>query len=508
VVGSLLEVLPLLLGLIAVAALMRFVPKAPRSRLRRSAVLFLLFVCVIFAVHPLRWAGFPAVASGFSTAASLLKVLVAINLAAITLFDILLMRLVGWDYPDILHDLTVGAAYLVAIGWLLHRVGLNVTGIVATSAVVTAVIGLSLQATLGNVVGGLALQVDSSIAEGDWIEFENKTQGRVKKIRWRHTVIETRDWDTLIVPNGQLMGQTIKILGKRDGETVPHRMWVYFSVDFRFSPTEVVRIVEEALLGAPIDNVMQDPPPNVICSDLMRDHHESYAVYAVRYFIRDLQVDDPTQSAVRARIYMALKRAQIPLAMPAAALFLSHDEPERAERKLQKEIERKRHALDAVDLFSRLSQDERTAVAESAKFAPFARGEVITRQGTAAHWLYVLTKGRAEVRVSVDDGERTVAVLEAPSFFGEMALMTGQPREATVVALSEVECLRVDKDDFQDILQRRPEIAQEISTILAQRRVELDAAREGLDAESRRSRMFTERGRILNAIKGFFGLES
>jgi len=508
VIGSLIELLPPLLGLIVVAALLRLVNGAPRARLRRSVVIFLLFAGVLFAVHPLRWAGANAVADGFATAAALLKVLLAINLVAITVFDLLLQRLVRWDYPDILHDLTVGAAYLVAIGWLLHRVGLNVTGIVATSAVVTAVIGLSLQATLGNVVGGLALQVDSSINEGDWIEFENKVQGRVKKIRWRHTVIETRDWDTLIVPNGQLMSQTIKILGRRDGVTVPHRMWVFFSVDFRYAPTEVVRIVEDALRGAPIDNVMREPLPNVVCSDLMRDHHDSYAVYAARYWIRDLQIDDPTQSAVRARIYTALKRAQIPLAMPAAALFLSHDEPERNERKRQKEIDFKRGALDAVDLFARLSLEERTSVAESAKLAPFSRGEVITRQGMAAHWLYVLTRGKAEVRVQVDDDERTVAMLEAPSFFGEMALMTGQPREATVVALSEVECLRVDKDDFRDILQRRPEIAQEISTILAQRRVELEAAREGLDADARRSRMFTERGRILTAIKGFFGLES
>ena len=77
-----------------------------------------------------------------------------------------------------MHDLIVGAAYVVAIGWLMHRGGVDVTSIVATSAVVTAVIGLSLQATLGNIVGGLALQVDDSIHEGDWIELENKTQGR------------------------------------------------------------------------------------------------------------------------------------------------------------------------------------------------------------------------------------------------------------------------------------------------------------------------------------------
>jgi CRP-like cAMP-binding protein len=99
-----------------------------------------------------------------------------------------------------------------------------------------------------------------------------------------------------------------------------------------------------------------------------------------------------------------------------------------------------------------------------------------------------------------------VAVLKAPSFFGEMALMTGQPREATVVALSEVECLRVDKADFQEILLRRPAIANRISEILAARRVELDAARDGLDPDAQNQRLSREHVRILHGIKQFFGL--
>jgi CRP-like cAMP-binding protein len=113
-----------------------------------------------------------------------------------------------------------------------------------------------------------------------------------------------------------------------------------------------------------------------------------------------------------------------------------------------------------------------------------------------------------EIRVRANGGEdRRVAVLDAPSFFGEMALMTGAPREATVVALTDAECLRVDKNDFRDVLGRRPELAQEISSILAQRRVELDAVRENLDANARNSRVITEKGRILASIKDFFGLE-
>jgi len=379
------------------------------------------------------------------------------------------------DYPDILHDVVVGAAYLLALGVLMHRAGVNLTSIVATSAVVTAVIGLSLQATLGNVVGGISLQLDDSISEGDWIELDNKTQGQVKKIRWRHTVIETRDWDTLIIPNGQLMTQSIRVLGKRSGEPIQRRMWVYFNVDFRFAPAEVIRVVEEALQGAPLDGV----------------------------------ASDSTNSLVRQRIYAALKRAQIPLAIPAKTIFVSQDDSEHRDRKRARELESHMAALAAIDLFANLSEDEQRTLAASARLAPFSPREVITRQGAAAHWLYVLLKGRAAVRVSAPDGEeRQVAVLEAPNFFGEMALMTGQPREATVIAQDEVQCLRVDRKDLEGIIQRRPEIASEISGVLATRRVELAAAREGLDSAAKSQRLSSERSRILHSIRDFFALEN
>jgi CRP-like cAMP-binding protein len=412
------------------------------------------------------------------------------------------------DVPDILHDLTVGALYLIAIFWFMSRAGVNVTSIVATSAVVTAVLGLSLQATLGNVIGGLALQVDDSVREGDWVELENKMQGQVKKVRWRHTVIETRDWDTLIVPNSQLLSQTIKILGKREGQPSQHRMWVYFNVDFRHSPTEVIRLVNEALQAAPIEGAALDPKPHCICFDLAREHRDSYCYYAVRYWLTDIARDDPASSAVRERIYAALRRAQVPLALPAATLFVSQDDPAHAERKQRRELELKRAALASVELFARLSEEEMSTLAETARVTPFAPKEVITRQGAPAHWLYILTRGRAEVRVATDHGtDRAVATLEAPSFFGEMALMTGQPREATVVALTEVECLRVDKGDFQGILEHRPELVQEISTVLAQRRVELQAARENLDAEHKRRKIASERSKMIESIRQFFALD-
>jgi CRP-like cAMP-binding protein/small-conductance mechanosensitive channel len=504
--SALAHLVALACAIVAIAGSIRLLGQVPRRRLRRSVVLFAFYAGTVGTAAVLGWVGAPPFERAFALASQVIEVLLIINLAAIAVFD-LLLHLVRWDYPDIVHDLAVGAAYLVATGWLMHRSGVDVTSIVATSAVVTAVIGLSLQATLGNVVGGLALQVDDSIREGDWIELENKTQGQVKQVRWRHTVLETRDWDTLIVPNSQLLAQSIRVLGKRSGKPAQHRMWVHFGVDFRYAPGLVVQVVSDALRAAAIPNVAADPAPHCICCDLAREHRDSFAYYAVRYWLTNLAVDDPTSSLVRERIYMALKRAGIPLALPAVMTFVSPDDAEHDDRKRTRERAFRTAALEGVELFARLSSEERQSLAESVRPAPFTKDEVITREGATAHWLYILTKGNAEVRVSGEGGrEHKVADISAPSFFGEMALMTGEPREATVVAKTDVECLRLDKDDFKAVLARRPEIAQEISAILAQRRVELVSVRENLDAEAKSRKLVSERGRILESIRDFFGL--
>jgi small-conductance mechanosensitive channel/CRP-like cAMP-binding protein len=495
------------IAIVVVAGFLRLMPLAPRRRLRRSVILLGFYAGTMVLGEALHWTHAPTLATGVRLASELLQLLLVINLLAMAIFD-LLLRALGVDYADILHDLVVGASYIVAFGFLMHHAGVNLTSIVATSAVVTAVVGLSLQATLGNVVGGVSLQLDDSVNEGDWIELENKTQGQVKKIRWRHTVIETRDWDTVVIPNGQLMSQAFRVLGKRDGQPIQRRMWVYFNVDFRFSPSEVIRLVNDALQAAAIEGVARDPLPHCLCQDFARDNGDSSAYYAVRYWLTDIPRDSATSSRVRERIYVALKRAQIPLALPAKTVFVSQDDSEHRERKRARELETHASALAAIDLFANLSDDEQRVLATSARLAPFSATEVITRQGATAHWLYVLLKGKAAVRVASAEGEeRQVATLEAPSFFGEMALMTGQPREATVIALTDVECLRVDRKDLEGIIKSRPEIATGISEVLAKRRVELAAVREGLDADAKRARLTTEHRRILHAVRNFFALE-
>jgi small-conductance mechanosensitive channel len=476
-----------------------------RKTLGRAAILYVLYLVSIASTAVFGWLDRAWLERSASFASGALEALVFINLAAIVGFDLLLPAL-RLGMADIVSDLVIGGSYVLAFLWILHRAGLELSGIVATSAVVTAVLGLSLQATLGNVVGGLALQLDDSIHVGDWIELENKVQGRVRQVRWRHTVVETRDWDTLIVPNAKLLAESFKILGKKDGAPLEHRVWVPFNVDFRHAPGQVIDVVESALRSTPIEGVAASPPPECVCLDFAKDGRDSFAYYAARYWLTDILHDDVTSSVVRARLFAALRRAGIPLAVPGAAIFLSQDDPEHAERKGAREAAARIAALDGVDLLGAMTAEEKKSLAGRLRHVPFSRGEFIMRQGADAHWLYILTSGETQVRVESQDGEKTVATISAPSFFGEMGLMTGAPRSATVVALSDVDCYRIDKEDFHHILARRPEIAAEISTILARRKIDLLAAQQDMDTSMRRSHMARERADILAAIESFFGL--
>jgi CRP-like cAMP-binding protein len=408
--------------------------------------------------------------------------------------------------------LVVGVLYVVSAIGVLRQAGLNPSEALATGAVTTAVLALSLQSTLVNVIGGVALQLDGSIREGDWIQLENGRQGRVTDVRWRHTMLETRDWDTLIVPNSVLLTSQFMVLGRRDGKAVPRRYWVRFHVDHSIAPSRVIQVVTEALHGAPIDRVASDPKPNVICEEMAHERRHSFSLYAVRYWLTDLAHDDPTSSAVRARIHAALRRAGIPLAKPLAAVVVSKDTEGAREQKQRADLEEKAAALATCDLFRTLSKAEQLELAQGMRYAPFCAGEVITKQGAVAHWLYILTSGHAEIRARMVtkknevSEDRFVRALEAPAFFGEMGLMTGEPRLASVVATTDVECFRLDRAGFARIITERPELTRELADILATRRVELQAVLDGTGGASKQAQRANEEARIFGAIQRFFGL--
>jgi small-conductance mechanosensitive channel/CRP-like cAMP-binding protein len=477
----------------------RLLTRVGWSKLRLPIALLGLYLLAVPITALLHAHGSPAVGGVRLIALVLATVSVIVSVGTL-LFGAVGPRL-RLVVPTIVADVLVAVASVVAVFVLASRSGFDLSGLIATSAVLTAVIGLALQDTLSNIAAGLALQVDGSIQVDDWIKVGD-LNGRVAEMRWRFAAIETRNWETILVPNSTLVKNQVLVLGRRTGKPLQWRRWVFFNVDFRYSPCQVIDSVTEALRSAPIENVAPEPPPNCILMDVA----DSYCRFAVRYWLTDLTHDDPTDSVFRTRVYFALKRLGVSLAIPAQAVFVTTDTNERRQDKAERELRQRHAALGKIDLFATLSEQERELLASGMRHAPFAAGEPLTRQGAKANWLYVIVSGTASVRVARDGAEREVSTLGAGDFFGEMGLLTGEPRTATVVAQSDVDCYRVGKEQFQELLQKRPRLAEEVARVLARRRVGLDATREDLDAKDEHARVSMAASELVKRMRGFFGL--
>lgn len=498
--------LPLLIGVgvLVIAALVNRFAREKRKRIKRVFILYVLYLLAFGAARGLDALHEDGWSKNFNLATGLLEAFTLVNLAALAFFDLALPA-VKVKLVSITSDIIVGVAYIVSAFGALHDAGMDPTSLLTTSAVVGGVLTLSLQNTLGNIFGGVALQLDGLIHVGDWVQLESGKQGLVKEIRWRHTVVETRDWDTIIVPNASLLAHNITILGKRIGAPIQHRMTVPFHIDYRYPPSLVIDVVNEGLRAAPIHGVAADPAPLCFCYDLSKDGRESMGYYAARYWLVDIANDDAANSRIRTRVFSALRRAGIPLARPVSTTFFRADEDEGARTARYRAA--RIAAFKAVDLFRSLTDDELQFLASRLGYHPFTAGEIVTRQGSVAAWLYILTGGKVDVVTSVDGGpKKVVASIDAPGVFGEMGLMTGESRTADVVARTDIECYRLDKEAFEQILLQRPEIATAMAELLAQRKVALDATREGLDADARKAREAQEQRRILGRIRDFFGL--
>ena len=445
----------------------------------------------------------------FETAAAVLHEAFVIGggIALIRLWGLLVFRialpLVHISLPRITEDIFVIIAY---IAWGLVRLryaGLDLGSIVATSAMITAVVAFAMQDTLGNMLGGLALQLDNSVQVGDWIKVDD-IAGRVVDIRWRSTLVETRNWETVVFPNSQLMKNKFMVLGRRSDHPVQWRRWIWFGVSLEVTPAKVVGAVEDAIRQADIHNVAKSPPPNCVLMEI----DKGYARYALRYWLADLAADDATDGVVRWHVYTALKRAGIKLAVEEQNVHYVRENAKYEEAAHQRELMRRVKTLKRVQLFKQMTDEELQKLAARLKYTPFARGNLITRQGTPAqHWLFVIINGEAEVYVESPNGEkRRLNVLGKGDFCGEMSLMTGEPRVASVVATTDVECYRLDKEAFEEIMLARPSIADEVSHILVERRAQLDNAMRDMGEGSQHRAINPQRTDVLATVKRFFGL--
>jgi small-conductance mechanosensitive channel/CRP-like cAMP-binding protein len=457
----------------------------------------LSLVLTSWVLHPVQ----PQLAESAHVGAALLGTLANVILASTVLFEGVVMRVLP-TLPRIVPDLVTTGTALVALIRTSSQLGFELSGVIATSAVLTAVIGLALQDTLGNALGGVALQLDRSLRVGDWIKLNDIT-GCVTEIHWRYTAVETNGWETVIIPNSALMRSQVTVLGRRRGEPVKWRRQVVFEVDYKHAPSDVIRVIERAFAQQQLAHVASEPAP--LCVSIGFENGQTR--YAARYWLTNPAFEAGVESQVRNRVYYAIARANMELAMPSTAVFLTTEDQAFHAQKLESEQLTRMAALRKAELFAPLSESELNEIAAHLERAPFTRGEVITREGADAKHLYIVRAGEVSVRVGGHDDKREVAQLKAGSIFGEMALLTGERRNATLIALSDVECYRLDAEPFRALLSKRADLAERVAQVLAEREVSLLAAKQRLNAAQRDSLHQENKHALAKRIRAFFELD-
>ena len=380
--------------------------------------------------------------------------------------------------PDILQDTMVLALFALVATLKFHdRLSL-------TSAVGAAVVGFALQDTLGNAISGLAIQVDRPFRVGHWITV-GAFEGLVAEITWRATKLRTKSGNLVIVPNNIVAKEAINNYSVPD---VPTRLSFEVGASYSTPPN----VTKDALMAAvhQSSRVLAVPAPDV----LLCDFGGSALTYRVRFWVNDFSMDERVKDEVRTFIYYEFRRRNIEIPFPIQVQY------SREEARLSVSPERVDRVVDlvaAVPVFAGLPPEAHRALAAGAISREYAAGEAVVREGDAAGSLFVVERGGANVTIA---GGRHVATIEPGGYFGEMSLLAGAPRNATVTAAGDSALIEIPPDAFRSYVQGNPEVLLVIASAAVTRLEELNAAKQSIQApvESPAS--------LLRKMKTFLGL--
>jgi small-conductance mechanosensitive channel/CRP-like cAMP-binding protein len=475
----------LLAALLALLVLRRFLHVEARPRTRSPAIF--LLAGIAFRLGASLWSWLSAGGSGgvLRLLSVLCLVVGLVGMGSIVFFDVVLRRR---PVATVVRDLVQFIVIVLVFVGIVYEAGFDPVSLVATGGVLTAVIGFALQSTIANAFAGVTLPLEGTLAIGDWIEVGGHV-GRIREMQWRATTIVTKDGDTVIAPNNQLLTTTVKNFSR---PTPVHRTHVHVGFHHRHPPNEVRRVLVDALHAVP--GVLTDPPPDSFPVEFA----ESAVVYILRFWIDDYLRLEPIVGEVGARVWYAARRAGLEMPYPMRTIVGGKPEMD--------DVTSRRAAIDRIDLFAPLDEQCRERLTGTLREQHFGAGEDIIRQDAPGDSLFVIAHGTVEVRVGVDGVHRRIATLGPGQFFGEMSLMTGEHRQATCTAVTDTVCYVIDQTAFRCVLDTRPSVAEDISSILAERQIELDASREGLSAEARQRRARETRSHLLDAIRRAFAI--
>ncbi|MEO7189807.1 MAG: mechanosensitive ion channel family protein [Vicinamibacterales bacterium] len=371
----------------------------------------------------------------------------------------------GEGTPAIVQDTVVAALTVVAAMFVFQNASFLV-GITGSAIVV----GLALQDTLGNAFAGLAIQVEKPFRVGHWISAADY-EGRVVEVTWRATKIRTKSGNLVVLPNSTIAKEAINNYSE---PASPTRLFVEVGASYMTPPNEA----RDAILAAVgrVGRSLKVPAPDV----LLYDFGPSALTFRVRFWVDDYEKDEVAKSEVRTAIYYELRRRGIEIPWPIQVEY-HRDFPSVSPEDRSRDYQA---AIAAVSVFAGLPEEAQRALASAAAERLYANGEVIVAEGDAGSSLFIVRTGAVVITIGPD--ARQVAVTEAGGYFGEMSLLTGERRTATVTARGDCCVLEVAAENFKAYVQSRPDVVDQLASTAEQRRKMLDETRAQTTAASPR----------------------
>jgi len=453
-------------ALVVIAVLMAVLPR-DRRRQAIQPLVFLVLSGFAFLARRLYETADPAydVLRGIEV----VFLLAAWGRSGFLLLVTVLQRLFRLSLDKIFLDVIMALIYLTIGLTVLGEAGFEPAELFQGSAILTLIAGLSLQSTLGNIFSGLAIQAQKPFDVGDWIQFDDKREhiGKVREINWRATTVVTLDEVDVVIPNSKLAELPLTNFTKPEAWS---RRSIFFVCPYSIPPRRVQDVILAAVRGS--RGVLETPPPSVVTNEFTDRGVE----YWLRFFTTDFDNRNAVDGAARDRVWYALEREGITMPIAAHDVRLRQVSPELDAETARQGASRREDLLRAVPLFAGLPGEALGRLATGTRLARYATGEVVIRQGDAGSELFVIQSG--EVAVWVHDKsakEAEVQRLGRGAFFGEMSLLAGDPRTATVRVTSDCELLVIGKPALAAVFQHAPELVEVISNVVTSRHAETAA---------------------------------
>jgi len=366
-------------------------------------------------------------------------------------FDWILLRRMGIVPPRLMREVVTLGVYLAFGSILLHSFGIKVTGLVATSAVITVVVGLALQQTLGNLLAGLALAWEQRLSIGIWVEIDGRV-GMIEQTGWRSLLIRTRLGERLLMPNSDVGAARITILGSGEG---PAAVAIRLGVAYGVPPDAAKEVL--ATVAKDIPGVLTEPRPRILTVEWA----DSAVVYECRLWTRTPWAREDLTDQFLTRAHQALARTGMEIPFPQRTLH-------RAPRRVSNDTaENRLRAIERSSLFGDIPVEKLAAMAESSRILRFAPGEAVVTTGEKSTALYLVMTGEAVVEMN----QREVARKQPGEIFGEIAFLTEGMRTATVRAAdSALKVIELDEGSLRSLLEDQTELAEELAEKMAAHR--------------------------------------